>query len=58
MFILAALCLLAGVLPGLVIDLLAPVVQSLVGARMPVQTFAALAVDRADRARAAAPTTA
>ena len=39
MFILAALCFLAGVLPGPVIDLLAPVVQSLVGARMPVQTF-------------------
>ena len=39
MFILAALCLLAGVLPGLVIDLLAPVVQSLIGARLPVQAF-------------------
>ena len=39
MFILAALCFLAGVLPGPVIDLLAPVVQSLIGARMPVQTF-------------------
>jgi NADH:ubiquinone oxidoreductase subunit 5 (subunit L)/multisubunit Na+/H+ antiporter MnhA subunit len=37
MFILAALCFLAGVLPGFVIDLLAPVVQGLVGARMPVQ---------------------
>ncbi len=37
MFVLAALCLLAGVLPGFVIDALAPVVQSLVGARMPVQ---------------------
>jgi NADH:ubiquinone oxidoreductase subunit 5 (subunit L)/multisubunit Na+/H+ antiporter MnhA subunit len=34
---LAALCFLAGVLPGFVIDLLAPVVQSLVGARMPLQ---------------------
>src|SRR5262249_55723754 len=35
MFAFAALCLLAGVLPGLVIDALAPVVQTLVGARMP-----------------------
>ena len=33
----AALCLLAGLLPGLVIDGLAPVVQALSGARMPVQ---------------------
>jgi hydrogenase-4 component B len=39
MFILAALCFVAGVLPGLVIDLLAPVVQSLIGVRMPAQTF-------------------
>ena len=39
MFILAALCFIAGVLPGLVIDMLAPVVKDLVGARMPVQTF-------------------
>src|SRR6185436_19399945 len=37
MFLLAALCLIAGILPGLFIDALAPVVQSLVGARMPVQ---------------------
>jgi hydrogenase-4 component B len=37
MFIMAAACLLTGVLPGFVIDLLAPVVQTLVGARMPVQ---------------------
>jgi len=37
MFALAALCLLAGILPGLVIDGLAPVVQSLTGDRMPVQ---------------------
>ncbi|HEX6142427.1 MAG TPA: hydrogenase 4 subunit B [Geminicoccaceae bacterium] len=37
MFTLAALCLLAGILPGLVIDGLAPVVQGLVGERMPVQ---------------------
>jgi hydrogenase-4 component B len=38
MFFLAALCLVAGVLPGLFMDALAPVVQALVGARMPVQT--------------------
>ena len=38
MFVLAALCLLAGILPGLFIDLLAPVVKGLVGDRMPVQT--------------------
>jgi formate hydrogenlyase subunit 3/multisubunit Na+/H+ antiporter MnhD subunit len=37
MFVFAALCLLAGVLPGFVIDGLAPVVQGIVGARMPVQ---------------------
>src|SRR5216684_5456573 len=34
MFILAALCFIAGVLPGLFIDMLSPVVASLVGARM------------------------
>jgi NADH:ubiquinone oxidoreductase subunit 5 (subunit L)/multisubunit Na+/H+ antiporter MnhA subunit len=39
MFALAGLCFIAGVLPGPVIDLLAPAVQSLVGERMPVQTF-------------------
>ena len=33
----AAICLLAGILPGLCIDALAPVTQSLVGAHMPVQ---------------------
>ena len=38
MFFFAALCLVAGILPGLFIDALAPVVQSLVGARMPMQT--------------------
>jgi NADH:ubiquinone oxidoreductase subunit 5 (subunit L)/multisubunit Na+/H+ antiporter MnhA subunit len=38
MAVLAALCLLAGILPGLVIDALAPVTFDLVGARMPVQT--------------------
>ena len=37
MCVFAALCLLAGVLPGAVIDGLAPVVQALTGARMPVQ---------------------
>ena len=34
----AILCLLAGILPGVIIDGLAPVVGELVGARMPVQT--------------------
>jgi len=38
MFILAALSLLAGILPGFVIDGLAPTTLSLVGERMPVQT--------------------
>jgi hydrogenase-4 component B len=33
----AALCLVAGIVPGAVIDGLAPVVHALVGARMPVQ---------------------
>jgi hydrogenase-4 component B len=37
MFTLAAICLLAGVLPGAVIDALAPVTNALVGARMPEQ---------------------
>jgi formate hydrogenlyase subunit 3/multisubunit Na+/H+ antiporter MnhD subunit len=37
MFMLAALCLLAGVLPGVFIDALAPVTQGLVGDRMPLQ---------------------
>jgi len=37
MFLLAALCLVAGILPGVFIDALAPVAQSLLGARMPVQ---------------------
>ena len=37
MFVLAGLCLLAGVLPGLVIDALAPAAQAAVGARMPAQ---------------------
>src|SRR6476659_4230608 len=38
MFLLAALCLVAGILPGFFIDALAPVVQGLVGARMPAQS--------------------
>jgi len=38
MFILAALCLLAGILPGPVIDALSAAVQPLVAARMPIQT--------------------
>jgi len=38
MSVLAALCLLAGILPGIIIDGLAPVTLSLIGERMPVQT--------------------
>jgi NADH:ubiquinone oxidoreductase subunit 5 (subunit L)/multisubunit Na+/H+ antiporter MnhA subunit len=38
MYFLAALCLVAGILPGLFIDALAPIADNLVGARMPVQT--------------------
>jgi NADH:ubiquinone oxidoreductase subunit 5 (subunit L)/multisubunit Na+/H+ antiporter MnhA subunit len=37
MFILAALCLLAGILPGLAIDALAPVATQILGSRMPAQ---------------------
>jgi NADH:ubiquinone oxidoreductase subunit 5 (subunit L)/multisubunit Na+/H+ antiporter MnhA subunit len=37
----AALCLIAGIVPSLFIDALAPVVSGLVGARMPAQTGAA-----------------
>ena len=37
MFGLAALCLFAGILPGFVIDALAPVSQALIGSRMPIQ---------------------
>jgi formate hydrogenlyase subunit 3/multisubunit Na+/H+ antiporter MnhD subunit len=37
MFALAALCLLAGILPGLVIDALAPVATSILGGRVPAQ---------------------
>ena len=38
MMLLAALCLLAGILPGLFIDALAPVSSVLIGARMPAQS--------------------
>src|SRR5690242_8187353 len=38
MLFLAALCLVAGVLPGIFIDVLAPVVQSVVGSRIPMQS--------------------
>ncbi|MDB5636976.1 MAG: hyfB [Bradyrhizobium sp.] len=37
MSILAALCLLAGILPGLVIDALSPVTIAILGGRMPIQ---------------------
>ncbi len=37
MFILATLCLVAGILPGLFIDALAPISTALLGERMPVQ---------------------
>ena len=37
MFILAALCLLAGILPGFVIDALSPVAVEILGGRMPIQ---------------------
>jgi hydrogenase-4 component B len=40
MFALAGLCVLAGILPGLVIDGLGPAVHALVGARMPSQLSA------------------
>ncbi len=38
MFILALLCLLAGILPGFVINALAPLTQNLVSGRMPLQS--------------------
>jgi NADH:ubiquinone oxidoreductase subunit 5 (subunit L)/multisubunit Na+/H+ antiporter MnhA subunit len=38
MYVLAALCLISGILPGFFMDALAPAVQLLVGGRMPVQT--------------------
>jgi hydrogenase-4 component B len=37
MFFLAALCLIVGILPGIFMDMLAPVAEALVGARMPMQ---------------------
>ena len=37
MFVLAAICLLAGIFPGALIDALAPVTQALTGAHMPSQ---------------------
>jgi formate hydrogenlyase subunit 3/multisubunit Na+/H+ antiporter MnhD subunit len=40
MFILASLCLLAGILPGFVINTLAPLTQNLVSGRMPLQSAA------------------
>jgi hydrogenase-4 component B len=39
MFVLVALCVLAGILPGLVVDALAPVARMLVGDTMPQQAF-------------------
>jgi hydrogenase-4 component B len=38
MFILAALCLVAGILPGLLIDALSPITLGILGGRMPIQT--------------------
>jgi hydrogenase-4 component B len=40
MFLLASLCLLAGILPGFVINALAPLTQNLVAGRMPLQSAA------------------
>ena len=37
MFILAALCLAAGIFPGLVIDALSPITTEILGGRMPIQ---------------------
>lgn len=37
MLLFAALCLLAGLFPGVIIDMLAPVTKALTGARMPIQ---------------------
>ena len=37
MFLFSALCLIAGILPGMFIDALAPAVETLAGARMPAQ---------------------
>jgi hydrogenase-4 component B len=51
MFVLAALCLAAGILPGFVIDALGAGDAGLVGRRMPVQSDDAVAVDRSHRGR-------
>ncbi|MFN4130103.1 MAG: hydrogenase 4 subunit B, partial [Paracoccaceae bacterium] len=40
MGVLAALCLVAGVMPGMVIDLISPVSQAVLGGQMPQQTHA------------------
>jgi formate hydrogenlyase subunit 3/multisubunit Na+/H+ antiporter MnhD subunit len=48
----AALCLLAGIFPGVVIDLLAPVTQAMTGAQMPTQLGVAwLSIVPVERAR-------
>jgi formate hydrogenlyase subunit 3/multisubunit Na+/H+ antiporter MnhD subunit len=39
MFVLVALCVLAGIFPGFVIDALAPITRALVGGTMPQQAF-------------------
>jgi formate hydrogenlyase subunit 3/multisubunit Na+/H+ antiporter MnhD subunit len=39
MFVLAALCVVLGVMPGAMVELLTPVVQSLTGNRMPAQSY-------------------
>ncbi|MGO9686349.1 MAG: hydrogenase 4 subunit B, partial [Beijerinckiaceae bacterium] len=39
MLLFAAICLVAGILPGLVIDAIAPATHQLIGARMPVQAY-------------------
>ena len=49
MFVLAGLCLFAGILPGLFIDALAPAVKGLVGESMPYQTGIAMALHRTHR---------
>lgn len=39
MFVLVALCVLLGIMPGAIAELIAPAVQGLVGARMPAQSY-------------------
>ena len=39
MFALAALCVVLGVMPGMIVELISPVVQGLTGARMPAQSY-------------------